>query len=61
MTSSDDRVARALEGIELNTHGMSKDLSDIGKILMETRAILQEGLDAMDKFNPIKGVDDGDS
>jgi len=49
--AAQDRQARALEGIERHAHVMSKDLSDISNLMVEFRAILQEAMDACDKFN----------
>jgi hypothetical protein len=49
--AAQDRQARALEGIERHAHVMSKDLSDISNLMVEFRAILQEAMDAFDKFN----------
>lgn len=48
--AAQDRQARALEGIERHAHVMSKDLSDISNLMVEFRAILQEAMDAFDKF-----------
>ena len=60
-SAAQDRMARALEGIERNTYTMSKDISDISDTLIELRAVIQEGLDAFDKTHTQKEVTDADN
>lgn len=60
MSSSDqERQARALEGIERNTHEMVKVLVDLSKGIVDLHETFKEAADAVEQFMTAKEKADG--